>query len=81
MYMHIWYSIRTYKFDKYFQLEIEWFQTFSIRILFMTDRRVENGNPLQYSYLEIPRTEEPGRYSPWGRKESDTTERLSMHTQ
>ena len=26
---------------------------------------------------KIPRTEEPGRlHSPWGRKESDTTERL-----
>ena len=24
-------------------------------------------------------TEEPGGYSPWGRKVSDTTERLSMH--
>ena len=24
----------------------------------------------------IPRTEEPGDYSPWGRKESDTTEQL-----
>ena len=24
----------------------------------------------------IPWTEEPGGYSPWGRKESDTTERL-----
>ena len=24
----------------------------------------------------IPRTEEPGGCSPWGRKESDTTERL-----
>ena len=23
---------------------------------------------------EIPRTEEPAGYSPWGRKESDTTE-------
>ena len=23
---------------------------------------------------ETPRTEEPGRYSPWGHKESDTTE-------
>ena len=23
---------------------------------------------------KIPWTEEPGRYSPWGRKESDTTE-------
>ena len=28
----------------------------------------------------IPWTEEPGGYSPWGRKESDTTERLT-HTQ
>ena len=35
-----------------------------------------NGNPLQYSCLEkIPWMEEPG-YSPWGRKYSDTTERL-----
>ena len=28
---------------------------------------------------KIPCTEEPGRYSPWGRKESDTTERLHFH--
>ena len=28
----------------------------------------------------IPRTEEPGRYSPWGCKESDTTEQLSLST-
>ena len=38
-----------------------------------------NGNPLQYSCLENP----PGQrslagYSPWGCKESDTTEQLSM---
>ena len=26
----------------------------------------------------IPWTEEPGRYSPWGRTESDTTERLTL---
>ena len=26
---------------------------------------------------KIPRTEEPGGYSPWGRKESDMTEQLS----
>ena len=26
-----------------------------------------------------PRREEPGGYSPWGHKESDTTERLSTH--
>ena len=28
---------------------------------------------------EIPWTEEPGRLSPWGHKESDTTERLHFH--
>jgi len=40
-----------------------------------------NGNPLQYSCLGIPWTEEPGVCnSPWGCKESDTTERL-IHTQ
>ena len=27
----------------------------------------------------IPWTEEPGGYSPWGRKESDTTEQLHFH--
>ena len=31
---------------------------------------------------KLPWTEEPGGlYSPWGRKESDTTERLRVHTQ
>ena len=39
-----------------------------------------NGNPLQYSWRKIPWTEEPGRlYSPWGLKESDTTELLHFH--
>ena len=33
-----------------------------------------NGYPLQYSFLESSWTEEPGEYSPWGCKESDTTE-------
>ena len=33
-----------------------------------------NGNPLQYSCLENPT--DGGAYSPWGRKESDMTERL-----
>ena len=28
---------------------------------------------------EIPWTTEPGGYSPWGREESDTTERLHFH--
>ena len=36
-----------------------------------------NGNPLQYSCLENPM--DRGAYSPWGHKESDTTERLSTH--
>ena len=33
-----------------------------------------HGNPLQYSGLENPMD----WYSPWGRKELDTTERLSL---
>ena len=34
--------------------------------------------PFQYFAWRIPWTEEPGRlYSPWGPKESDTTERLN----
>ena len=41
-----------------------------------------HGNPLQCSCLENP----PGQrslagYSPWGHKESDTTEKLSKHKQ
>ena len=35
------------------------------------------GNPLQYSCLENPHGERSLAYSPWGRKESDTAERLS----
>ena len=36
-----------------------------------------NGNPLQYSCLEIPWMEELGAgYRPWGHKESGMTERL-----
>ena len=34
-----------------------------------------NGNPLQYPCLENPMNRE-GPYSPWGHKESDTTECL-----
>ena len=33
-----------------------------------------NGNPLKYSSWEVQWTEEPGGYSPWDRKELDTTE-------
>ena len=37
-----------------------------------------NGYPLQYSCLESPHGQRSlVGYSPWGRKESDTTERLS----
>ena len=37
----------------------------------------ENGTPLQYSCLENPMDRGTWLgYSPWGRKESDTTERL-----
>ena len=33
-----------------------------------------HGNPLHIPAWRIPWTEEPGSYSPWGRKESDTNE-------
>ena len=36
-----------------------------------------NGNPLQYLCLGNP----TDKRSPWGHRESDTTEQLSMHTQ
>ena len=40
-----------------------------------------NGTPLQYSCLENPMDRGAwGGYSPWGRKESNTTERLSTMT-
>ena len=38
-----------------------------------------NGNPLQYSCLRIPWTEEPGSHSPWGCKELDMTEQLTFN--
>ena len=37
-----------------------------------------NGNPLQYSYLDNPAQRSLVGYSPWGRKESDMTERLTL---
>ena len=37
-----------------------------------------NGYPPQYLAWSIPWTEEPGGYSPWGPKESDMTEQLSL---
>ena len=40
--------------------------------------RGPGNHPLQYSCLENPRGQRSlAGYSPWGRKESDTTERLS----
>ena len=43
--------------------------------------REGNGNSLQYSCLENPWTEEPGRLQSMGLQESDTTKRLSTaHT-
>ena len=42
---------------------------------------VEHGIPLQYSCLENPHEQRSlVGYSPWGCKESDTTEQVSMHT-
>ena len=40
---------------------------------------LKKGMPTHSSNLawRIPRTEEPGSYSAWDRKQSDTTERLS----
>ena len=38
-----------------------------------------NGNLLQYSCLENPMDRGTQSYSPWGRKESDTTEQLSTN--
>ena len=38
-----------------------------------------NGNPLQYSCLENPWTEEPGGLQSLGSQESDTTEQVT-HT-
>ena len=38
-----------------------------------------NGNPLQYYCLENPGQRSLVGYSPWVRKESDTTERLHFH--
>ena len=39
-----------------------------------------HGNPLQYPCLENPMERGPVGYSPWGRKELDTTDRLSSHS-
>ena len=38
-----------------------------------------NGSLFQYSCLENPMTQDPGRLQPWGRKESNATEHTHMH--
>ena len=44
--------------------------------------REGHGNPLQYSYLKNPHEQRSlADYSPWGRKESEMTEWLNMHTE
>ena len=41
--------------------------------------REGHGNPLHYSCLENPHGQRSlGGYSPWGHKESDTTEQISI---
>ena len=40
--------------------------------------REENGYPLQYSFLENSTDREPNGYSPWGQKELDRTEQLTL---
>ena len=40
---------------------------------------VENSKPFQYSCLENPMDRSLAVYSPWGHKESDITEQLSIH--
>ena len=41
---------------------------------------VGSSRPLQYSCLENPIDRSLAGYSPWGHKESDTTEAMSTHT-
>ena len=38
-----------------------------------------NGNLFQHSCLENPMGREEHAYSPWGHKETDTIERLTLH--
>ena len=50
-----------------------------VRSLGWKDHLESIGNPLQYSCLKNPRGQRSlAGYSPWGCKESDTTERLSL---
>ena len=51
-----------------------------VRSLAQEDR-LEKGVATLSSILawRIPCTEEPGGYSPWGHKESDTTEQVSVY--
>ena len=51
---------------------------FSLWVRKVPWRRKQQPTPV--SYLESPWTEEPGRYSLWGGRESDTTEQLTGYT-
>ena len=56
-------------------------QESSVQSLGWEDPLERNGYPLQYSGLEnsMARGAWQATYSPWGSKESDTTERISFH--
>ena len=59
-------------FDSVFLEHYTNFFFFLLLLLFVNG--VGNGNPIQYSCLEIPWTEEPGGLQSMGLQESDTTE-------
>ena len=73
--IHIWKEINLI----FFHLVLRWL--LGISFLLMNWRR--KCNPLQYSCLENPMDGGAWQatYSPWGRKDSDTTERLRFFTQ
>ena len=45
-------------------------------VIYLLDEK-DMATPSSVLVWRIPWTEEPGPYSPWGRKESDTTEQLT----
>ena len=52
---------------------------FWLKAILIIDIEEGNGTPLQYSCLENPMDEEPGRLQSMGSLESDTTEWLHFH--
>ena len=63
----------------FWKTEFELWQTNFILFLSIPNIGEGNGNPLQYSCLENPMDGVHGVCSPWGRRESDMTERLHFH--